>query len=97
MSTRTTLRNTLRTTDNNRSRTPPPSIPAIQISKAPLSDLDLYLNIGELLVSDGYPAPPRNGKEIRTCQSCRGVYLIVEKTSLKIKCGYCLYSENKLN
>ena len=81
-------------TYTTRSVTPKRVIPSIQISNAPLSDLDLYLNNGELLVSKGYPAPPRNGKEIRTCQSCKGVYLIVENTSSKIKCGYCLNNEN---
>jgi hypothetical protein len=76
-------------TYTTRSVTPTPSLPSIQISKASLSDLDTNLNDGELLVSKGYPAPPRKGKEIRICQSCKGVYLIVENTSLKIKCGYC--------
>ena len=90
MSTHTTLS----VTDKNRSGTPPRPIPKIQISKAPLSDLDLYLNNGELLVSKGYPAPPRNGKEIRICKSCNGVYLIVHIESNKIKCGYCINDEN---
>lgn len=77
-----------------RSVTPPQTIPSIQISKASLSDLDQHLNIGELLVSKGYPAPPRKGKEIRICQSCKGVYLIVENTSSKINCGYCINNDN---
>lgn len=81
-------------TYTTRSVTPTPTIPSIQISNASLSDLDQNLNIGELLVSKGYPAPPRKGKEIRTCQSCKGVYLIVENTSQKINCGYCLNNEN---
>ena len=76
-------------TTNNRSITPKPTIPSIQISNIPLSELDLYLEIGELLVSKGYPAPTRYNKEIRTCVSCKDVYLIVEKTSSKIMCGYC--------
>lgn len=80
---------------STRSVTPTPIVPTVQISDARLSDLNLYLNIGELLVSKGYPAPPRNGKEIRTCQSCKGVYLIVENTSPKIMCGYCTNANNQ--
>jgi hypothetical protein len=81
-------------TYTTRSVTPTPTIPSIQISKVPLSDLNQNLNIGELLISNGYPAPPRKGKEIRICTSCKGVYLIVENTSLKINCGYCTNNEN---
>ena len=73
----------------NRSVTPTKKSPTVNIKNISLDTLSLFLQDGELLVSKGYPAPPPKTKEIRKCESCHGVYIIAEKTSLKTCCGYC--------
>lgn len=76
---------------SSRSVTPVKKQPTIIISNDAMENIDLYLNTGELLVSKGYPAPPRKEKEIRMCVFCKMVYLIVLKTSDKVNCGYCTH------
>ena len=70
----------------------PTKIPApIDTSSVPMDTRLLYLDVGELLASRGYPAPTRNNKEIRKCISCKDIYLIVLKDSPKTCCGYCTH------
>ena len=79
----------------NRSVTPVKKQPTIEITKIDPDTFGMYLEDGELLVSRGYPAPPSSNKEIRKCIGCHGVFLIVLKTSTKMKCGYC--TENTIH
>lgn len=79
---------------SSRSVTPTKKQPTIIIPNNIMDNIELYLNPGELLVSKGYPAPPRKTKEIRKCISCQNIYLIVEKISNKTKCGYCEHTDS---